>query len=45
MWGLNNLSRPFRIAGTLALAPIVDRRLVKPFGKFVTRLRKGDSAS
>jgi hypothetical protein len=26
MWGINNFSRPFRIAGALALAPIVDAR-------------------
>lgn len=26
MWGINNFSRPFRIAGALALAPIIDER-------------------
>lgn len=45
MWGINNLSRPFRIAGALALAPVVDRRIVKPIGRFLRRLRNGDSAA
>jgi hypothetical protein len=26
MWGINNFSRPFRIAGALALAPIIDAK-------------------
>lgn len=39
MWGINNLSRPFRIAGALALAPIVDRRVVKPVTKLFSSLR------
>lgn len=42
MWGINNLSRPFRIAGAVALAPIVDRRVVKPVSAFFTRLRAGN---
>lgn len=45
MWGINNFSRPFRIAGALALAPVVDRRVVKPVGRMLTRVRKGDSES
>lgn len=40
MWGINNLSRPFRIAGAIALAPVVDRRVVKPIGAFITSLRQ-----
>lgn len=38
MWGINNLSRPFRIAGALALAPVVDRRIVKPVSAFFSRV-------
>lgn len=38
MWGINNLSRPFRIAGALALAPVVDRRVVKPISAFFSRV-------
>ncbi|CAN8071185.1 unnamed protein product [Agarophyton chilense] len=45
MWGINNFSRPFRIAGALALAPMVDRRVVKPFQSFLTRLRERSSRS
>lgn len=41
MWGINNLSRPFRIAGAIALAPVIDRRVVKPVGAFFSRLRDG----
>lgn len=41
MWGLNNLSRPFRVAGALALAPLMDRRVVKPVGAFFGRMRRG----
>lgn len=41
MWGINNLSRPFRIAGAIALAPVMDRRVVKPVGAFFSRLRRG----
>lgn len=37
-WGINNVSRPFRIAGALALAPIVDR-----FGTSMSRLEGGRS--
>lgn len=45
MWGINNFSRPFRIAGALALAPVVDRRIVKPFGRFLNRFRSGNPPS
>lgn len=44
MWGINNLSRPFRIAGALALAPVVDRRVVKPVSAFFSRVFSRDSA-
>lgn len=43
MWGINNLSRPFRIAGAIALAPVVDRRIVKPVAAFFAKLRSKDS--
>lgn len=39
MWGINNFSRPFRIAGAVLLAPLVDRRVVKPVSTFISRLR------
>lgn len=48
MWGINNLSRPFRIAGALALAPVVDRRVVKPVSAFFSRIfskNRTDSSS
>lgn len=45
MWGLNNLSRPFRIAGALAIAPLVDRRIVKPLAKFFAAVRRGKNPS
>ncbi|GAB0494283.1 hypothetical protein MMPV_005575, partial [Pyropia vietnamensis] len=30
MWLINNVSRPLRVAGALALAPVVERWLVRP---------------
>mmetsp|Transcript_2330 Transcript_2330/g.4085 ORF Transcript_2330/g.4085 Transcript_2330/m.4085 type:complete len:212 (-) Transcript_2330:30-665(-) len=30
MWGINNFSRPFRIAGALFLAPSMDLYIIKP---------------
>ncbi|KAK4532748.1 hypothetical protein CCYA_CCYA13G3605 [Cyanidiococcus yangmingshanensis] len=42
MWLLNNFSRPFRIAGALLLAPLVDRHVVKPLS---IRFRGKQSAS
>jgi len=33
MWLLNNFSRPFRIAGALLLAPLVDQFVVKPVAR------------
>lgn len=45
MWGINNLSRPFRIAGALALAPVVDRRVVKPITKFFNSLRSDEQSN
>lgn len=42
MWGINNLSRPFRVAGALALAPVVDRRIVQPIRSFLSK-RSGEN--
>lgn len=40
MWGINNFSRPFRIAGAIALAPVIDKSVVKPVGAFFSGLRQ-----
>lgn len=41
MWGVNNLSRPFRVAGALALAPAMDARVVRPIRRWLARVRAG----
>ncbi|KAA8497119.1 hypothetical protein FVE85_0848 [Porphyridium purpureum] len=37
MWGINNFSRPFRIAGALLLSPFVDQYIVQPVRKLTAR--------
>mmetsp|Transcript_1988 Transcript_1988/g.7871 ORF Transcript_1988/g.7871 Transcript_1988/m.7871 type:complete len:216 (-) Transcript_1988:4225-4872(-) len=40
MYGINNFSRPFRIAGAALVAPTVDKVIVKPFSKFMSKLKQ-----
>lgn len=46
MWLLNNFSRPFRVAGAVLLAPMVDKYAVKPLANsFAKRSRRRSSSS
>ena len=45
MWLLNNFSRPFRVAGALLLAPVVDRHIVKPIGRAIANRRQAKRTS
>ncbi|GJQ15894.1 hypothetical protein GpartN1_g7685.t1 [Galdieria partita] len=40
MWGINNFSRPFRVAGALLLAPLMDKYVVQPLRKRWKREKK-----
>uniref|UniRef100_A0A6T6BP60 Uncharacterized protein n=1 Tax=Compsopogon caeruleus TaxID=31354 RepID=A0A6T6BP60_9RHOD len=39
-WGINNFSRPFRLAGALLLAPTIDARVVQPIKNLAQRRSK-----
>mmetsp|Transcript_22506 Transcript_22506/g.38858 ORF Transcript_22506/g.38858 Transcript_22506/m.38858 type:complete len:267 (+) Transcript_22506:182-982(+) len=43
MWGINNFSRPFRIAGALLLAPKIDEFVIQPIRNLAKDLRKPKS--
>eukprot|EP00188_Purpureofilum_apyrenoidigerum_P001111 Plantae.Rhodophyta-Purpureofilum_apyrenoidigerum.ctg1571.p1 GENE.Plantae.Rhodophyta-Purpureofilum_apyrenoidigerum.ctg1571~~Plantae.Rhodophyta-Purpureofilum_apyrenoidigerum.ctg1571.p1 ORF type:complete len:202 (+),score=26.84 Plantae.Rhodophyta-Purpureofilum_apyrenoidigerum.ctg1571:69-674(+) len=39
MYGINNISRPLRLAAAVLVAPSMDKYVVKPAGRFIRRVR------
>eukprot|EP00871_Galdieria_phlegrea_P002547 jgi/Galph1/3293/GphlegSOOS_G1981.1 len=40
MWGINNFSRPFRVAGALFLAPTMDKYVVQPLRNKIASIKR-----